>query len=69
MRKNGMDIEDIAKFINMDISKVRNIILSDYSKKLLFSASSLFITNLHQTGWIVSDAKRPNIKKYYSTIV
>ncbi|MHB0803638.1 Rpn family recombination-promoting nuclease/putative transposase, partial [Bacillus thuringiensis] len=26
MHKNGMDIEDIAKFTNMDISEVRNIL-------------------------------------------
>ncbi|MBH0340116.1 hypothetical protein BM86_32855 [Bacillus thuringiensis] len=33
MHKNGMDIEDIAKFTNMDISEVRNILLFDYSEK------------------------------------
>ncbi|PGM88086.1 ATPase, partial [Bacillus cereus] len=26
MHKNGMDIEDIAKFTNMDLSKIRHIL-------------------------------------------
>lgn len=34
MHKNGMDIEDIAKFTNMDIKNIRHILLYDYSDNI-----------------------------------
>ena len=44
MHKNGMDIEDIAKFTNMELSKIRHIL--DNNKEIFLGISPLLNNRL-----------------------